>query len=165
MSDQHKDPDPRTDTTGARPGDARPSRPWLVPLATFLVGLLLGAAVLALTRGGDTASTVATTDPTARVTVTASPAPTGSPTVAEPAATPSDVTVTVPAECLELAQDARDAGGLLEDAATAARDLDANRLADIVRKMQTARDDLDTGASACQNARGGPTTGPSPTTS
>ena len=170
MSDQGRTPDPRPRTTGAttpaRDGsDSTGSRWWLLPLATFLAGLVLGAVVLAVTRDGGNESTVATTGPATTVTVTGAPGATGSPTSTEPGATPSGVTVTVPQECIELADDARAAGNLLEDAAAAARDLNADRLADIVRQMQTARQDLDTAAGACQNARGGATTQPSPTTS
>jgi hypothetical protein len=135
--------DPRT---GSRP----PVRgmTWLLPALTFVVGVVLGGVVVgAITSGDDGAGTA----PGGAGTATAggrSPGPAATPSPG----TSSGLTVTVPAECAALAADARDAANLLEQGATAARDLDADALADVARRMQDARDRLVARAEACGGA-------------
>jgi hypothetical protein len=137
------------------PATARPPRgsegplrrtTWLLPALTFVVGVVLGAVVVGAITSGDSSGTAAdsSTRGADRGTAGAGPAP--SPT------TSGDLTVTVPAECTALAGDARDAANLLEQAATAARDLDAGALADVARRMQDARDRLTAQADACRGA-------------
>jgi hypothetical protein len=120
---------------------------WLLPALTFVVGVVLGAVVVAAIDSGGGAGTAAdgsTAGPGGGTTATPTPS----------AGAPKDTTatMTVPAACAALAGDARDAAGLLEQAATAARDLDAKALADVARRMQVARDRLTAQADACQGA-------------
>jgi hypothetical protein len=118
---------------------------WLLPALTFVVGVVLGAVVVAITSGSDGAEPTAGGSAATRVggagaTPTPSPGASG------------DVSVTVPAECTALANDAQNAADLLNQAATAARDLDAKALADVARRMQDARDRLTKQADACRGA-------------
>lgn len=113
---------------------------WLLPALTFIVGVLLGGSVIAATRsGGDK---VATPPPT---TTQSSALPT-------PGATPSDATVTVPGPCLALSDEAQSILTEVDKAATAARDLNASRLGDIVRQLQQSRSTLEKQVTACRNA-------------
>jgi hypothetical protein len=119
---------------------------WLLPALAFVVGVVLGAVVVGAITSGDSSRTSADTSAggTGGSTARATPAPSASRS--------GDLTVTVPAECAALAGDARDAASLLEQAATAARDLDAGALADVARRMQDARDRLNAQAEACRGA-------------
>jgi hypothetical protein len=120
------------------------ARWWLIPAATFAVGVLLGVVVMAATQSEEGASTVAEATP--EVTASAAPAATGSPA--------PDATIVIPGECVQLAEDSQAAGNLIGQAATAAGDLDAARLADLVREMQATQETLQAGATACRSAAG-----------
>ena len=107
------------------------------------MGTVLGAVVVsAITSGADSAGSVAggTSSSAGGPSATATPSPSAR----------GDVTITVPAQCAEIADDAREATDLLNQAATAARDLDATALADVVRRMQDVRDRLAAKAGACR---------------
>ena len=141
------DPPPRAGARGGGEGRAR-RLSWLLPALTFVVGVALGAVVVsAVNSAGSGAGTTAGSARPA----TPGPGPAGARATPSPG-TSGDLTVTVPAECAALADDARDAANLLEQAATAARDLDAKALADVARRMQDARDRLAAQADACGGA-------------
>ena len=116
---------------------------WLIPAATFVVGLLLGGGViLATTSGGGDETAAGTTSPSA----SSSPSPTVSSSV------PPDRTITVPGECLALADDSQKVLDLVDQAVTSARDLDASGLSDVVRQLQQSRDSLDRNTQACRSS-------------
>lgn len=123
---------------------ARPRRNafWLVPAATFLVGLLLGGVLVAVTGSGDDAS----------AGPEASSGPTASPTTSGDASPRPAATVTVPGACLEVADSTQQLLALVRDAVTAARDLDASRLSSIVRQLQEEQSGLQQQANACRSA-------------
>jgi len=136
-------------SAGAPTGGDRSLRrlTWVLPALAFLVGVVLGAAVVgAIASGG--AGTAA--DGSADEQRGATRGTTAVPSPGQPRDTTA--TVTVPSECAALADDAQDAASLLEQAATAARDLDAKTLADVARRMRDARDHLTAQADACRGA-------------
>jgi hypothetical protein len=151
--DRAVDPD-RPSTEQDPPGGARPSRAaaagaegaagrptWWLPALAFVVGVVLGAVVVGAITSGSRTGTAAPSTAAAALggTATPSPRPSGD----------MSATVSVPAQCSALAADAQQAAALLEQAATAARDLDAKTLADVARRMQDVRDRLVAQADAC----------------
>ncbi len=121
------------------------SRFWLIPALTFLVGLVLGGAVIAAVgSGGDGAVTgsggTSSSTTSAPSTLTTSTSP--------------DATVTVPSACLQVADDSQALLGLVSNAVGAVRDLDAARLSDIVRQLRDAQNALSETATRCQEAAG-----------
>jgi hypothetical protein len=114
----------------------------------LVLGVIIGEVGVAALRpesgllGSSPGAAGSTATRTGGPDVTTGPAPSGTPAA----------TATVPAACAALAADARHAAQLLDEAATAARDLDAGRMADIVRRMQDARDALTAQSSACTGA-------------
>ena len=128
---------PHSQSTPHRAG----SRFWLLPALTFLVGLLLGGAVVGLSTSGDADDGAAASRPTQTVTVTPGAASD------RPAAT-----VTVPGPCLDVADSTDEVLRLVNRAATAARDLDASRLSAVVRELQERQADLTRKTSACRAA-------------
>lgn len=122
---------------------------WLVPLVTFLLGALIGGLGIGLlTRDGD------------------EPAPvTAPPTTASPT-TVSDQ-VAVPRACLQIAGQAQVLQGQLDQAVTAARDLDAARLAEMVRDIDGQQSALRRNTDICRQgaATAPPVTGPATVTS
>lgn len=119
------------------------SRFWLIPAATFLVGLVLGAAVLGLSRNGDG------TD------VADEPARGATPTVTVPATSPggrTPATVTVPGSCLDVADSTEELLALARQATEAARDLNASRLSSVVRQLQESQTRLQQQSNACRDA-------------
>ncbi len=115
---------------------------WWIPAATFAVGLLLGGGVIAATMSGDDADTSAG-PPTASASV---------PAASVSSSSPSGVTLTIPSECLQVAEDSQKVLDLVNDAATAVRDLDAAGLSDIVRDLQVGQEDLSAQAAACRDS-------------
>lgn len=104
----------------------------LVPVVTFLLGLALGAAVLGATRAGE---------PSAPVT---------SPVAVSPQPTPPDPAVAAPDPCLQAVDQAEVAYRILDDAVTAARELDARRLQELVDQVQQERARTQTLVGACR---------------
>jgi hypothetical protein len=132
-----------------RPAGPRHARRWLLPAFMLVLGVIMGAVAVAALKPdsgplGSPPGSAAGSTPTAtsRPDVPIGPARPGTP----------GATATVPAACAALAAEARRAAQLLDEAATAARDLDAGRMADIVRRMQDARDALTSQSSACTDA-------------
>jgi hypothetical protein len=115
---------------------------WLLPAITFVVGVALGAVVIGVTGTGS--------GPTSSPTPPANSRP--ATTTGTPSASATAVTVTVPEPCLRLADDSRNVLALVDDAAAAARDLDASKLSGIVRQLQAAQSTLKDRAAACQQA-------------
>ena len=68
----------------------------------------------------------------------------------------------MPAECLEVAGDSQNLVDLTQQAAAAARDLDAARLSDIVRQIDTAQSTLRSHADACRAVKGSLDAGSTP---
>ena len=134
--------DPHGGSTGASAPPTRTvgGRWWLIPVATFLVGLVLGGVISAALRPGD-ADPVAGSPPS----TSTSSAPTAS-----GAAQAATATVVVPAECLQVSQDSQALVELTKQAATAARELDAGRLSDVVRQLDQAQTTLRAHADACR---------------
>lgn len=120
----------------------QPRNAWWIPAATFAVGLLLGGGVIAATMSGGDGDTSAG-PPTASVSA---PAASASPSSS------SEVTLTIPSECLQVAEDSQKVLDLVNDAATAVRDLDAARLSDIVRDLQVGQKTLSDQAAACRDS-------------
>lgn len=144
-----------TAPTAASPPAQEPAwKQWsvLLPALTFLVGLALGAAVLGIAQTTDEG----VEGPTAG----GSAAPDASPS---PSPTSSDLTVVVPATCVEAAEKAELAFDVLQDAASAVRDLDARRLAEVVDLAQSEQPEVDRLVSACREAAGTRLLEPSPT--
>lgn len=120
--------DGRSSYDEPRSGRAR----WIVPLVTFLLGALLGGVGIGLVmRGGD------------------EPAPvTAAPTTATPTS-PADQ-VAVPRACLKIADEAEVLQGQLDQAMEAARDLDAARLAEMVRGIDEQQASLRKNTETCR---------------
>lgn len=146
MSDQT--PNARPDSGGgATASSARPARGGrltaLLPALTFLVGVLLGAVVVGVSGIGDEDGAVATPEPTATDPGTA-------PTTGTPDR--PDATVTVPGACLDAAEGTQDLLALVQEAATAAQELDAAELSSIVRQLQELQATLESVSSDCRSA-------------
>lgn len=141
---RHERPTALADQTGAR------GRAWslLLPALTFLAGLGLAAAVLGATGSDDAED--ATAQPT--------PSPTPSASPAQP-----ELVVRVPGPCLQSAERAEQAYALLERGVTAARDLDARALADLVDQVQRERPQVEALVQACREAAGDAVVQPTPT--
>jgi|tagenome__1003787_1003787.scaffolds.fasta_scaffold20686700_1 hypothetical protein len=124
---------------------------WVLPALTFVVGAVLGAVVVWVASFGDDGNTPAAAAPSSTTSTSAS-TPSAAGSAGASPASPGEVTVTVPAACSSLAQDARQAADVLTQAGVAARDLDSSRLADIARQMQDVRDRLSSQSAACTAA-------------
>jgi hypothetical protein len=136
-----------TDDNARPPADSAPTGGnggpvgWLIPAVTFLVGLVLGGLVIGLLRSdfGDGDGSAAGTTPS---TASATPAPSTS--LAEP--------ITIPGECVQIASDSQQLLDLVDQAVTAARDLDAEQLSSIVSQLQDQQQRVRDQAAACQQA-------------
>lgn len=117
----------------------------LLPVLTFVVGLVLGASALAITRTDDGGSS----PPLVQASPTQEPAAEPSPQLS-----PGALQVTVPAPCVRAAEKAEVAYDVLDDAVAAVRDFDARRLADIVDRAQAERALTEELVEACEDAAG-----------
>ena len=124
---------------------------WFIPVITFVVGLLLGGLVIGALRSGDSGTT-----PLASASPTASATGTGG------TAAPTTATVVVPAECLQVSDDAAVLNDLAKRAVTAARDLNAGELSAVVREIDTAQTALRKHADACRAVQASITGGTTP---
>ena len=115
----------------------------LLPVLTFLAGLVLGASALAITQTDDAEQPLAQASPTAEPSV--EPAPEVS---------PGALQVTVPAPCVRAAEKAEVAYEVLDDAVAAVRDFDARRLADLVDRAQAERALTEDLVEECETAAG-----------
>jgi len=117
----------------------------LLPALALVVGLVVGGLFVGLTDmgdSGDQASQVAKAAGSANST--ASPSSNSS--------SSSEMVLTVPQACLDLTDDSQDLLDLVEQAVTAARDLDASGLSAVVSKLQDAQERLRTQTEACRTA-------------
>jgi len=120
---------------------------WILPTLALVAGVVLGAV-----GGGTIASGADSGDS----------APVGPPSSATsvqgtgPSATPTgDLVVRVPSLCADLAAEAQGGIAVLGDAVTAARNLDAERFADVLQSFGTIRDRLGAGVGPCGSAAAG----------
>ena len=120
-----------------------------LPAATLLVGVLLGGAVVGAADVGDDGER-----PGPRATPTATPAP---------SADQADVVVRVPGPCVQLADRTEQAYALLDRGVTAARDLDARALADLVDEVQQNRPEVAALVSRCRSQAADAVVEPAPT--
>ena len=154
MSDTSPDSAPSPSGSGSSATEESAWKRWsvLLPALTFLVGLALGAAVIGVAQSTDEG--------------VEGPEALASPGAAAPSPTPTsgDLNVTIPASCVEAAEKAEFAYDVLQDAASAVRDLDARRLAEVVDLAQTEQAEVDRLISACREAAGSSLLEPDPST-
>jgi hypothetical protein len=131
---------------------------YLLPAIALVAGLLIGGVFVALTgigAGGSSGTSGQAVSNGAAATGSESP---GSGTAgstsatAEASASPTDITITVPAECVQLTNDSQRLLDLVDQAVTAARDLDATRLSEIVSQLKQAQEQLQQQTDACRAA-------------
>lgn len=116
------------------PEPERRRRPWLWPVVTLLLGLVIGGAGVGFFMHG-------------RQAPVAAPAP--SPTAA-PTPTADVTAVNVPRACLRIADEAKVLQAQLDAAIEAARDLNASELSDLVRQIDEQQNALQTHAQVCR---------------
>lgn len=125
----------------AAPGQTPTStRYWLFPALTFIIGLALGAVVIAVGEPDISDSAGAAVAPPTAV-ASATPSAAGG---------PSDRTVTVPASCEQGLDRARTALSTVGDAVDALRALDTARLQQLLDQLQRARQEVDRLADQCR---------------
>ena len=117
----------------------------LLPVLTFVTGLVLGASALAITQSADTGAQ----QPLAQASPTEEPDVEPTPEVS-----PGALRVTVPAPCVRAAEKAEVAYEVLDDAVAAVRDFDARRLADLVDRAQAERALTEELVEECETAAG-----------
>lgn len=134
---------PENPTDSASPNDESAWKRWsvLLPALTFLVGLALGAAVVGVASTSDDGVEGPSAQQTAAPPLSPSPAS-------------SDLVVTIPAACVEAAEKAELAFDVLQDAASAVRDLDARRLAEVVDLAQAEQTEVDRLVNECRSQAG-----------
>jgi hypothetical protein len=130
------------DASSAEPPQSPARFDFWIPAMMLILGLILGGGLVWLVTmdGSDDASEVA--DNTAT-----SAAPTVTTT-----STTTDLEVTVPAECLDLADNTQQILDLIDEAVAAAADLDAGALSEVVSELEAAQADLETQSQACEDA-------------
>ncbi len=118
----------------ATPGPRRSRARWIVPLVTFVLGLVLGAGGIGLAlRGGP------------------EPAPAAAPPTASPSpATGESAQVAVPRACLRIADEAKVLQDRIDQAVAAARDLDAAELSDLVRQIDEQQTAIRASSDVCR---------------
>ncbi len=117
----------------------------MLPAVTFLLGLLLGAVVVAAS-GDDEDQTAAPAAPSAVPTPSAE----------------GQLTVRVPGPCLRAADEAEQAYAVLEQGVAAARDLDARRLQELVDTVQRERPQVEALVRACREQAAAALASPAP---
>lgn len=131
----------------------RPSRvSYLVPAVALVVGLVVGGGFVALTGLGTGSGSAEQTGPGGETSGTGPTS--GETAVSSPGSGPSptDIEITVPAECVQLTNDSQRLLDLVTEAAAAARDLDASRLSVVVSQLQQAQQQLQQQTDACRSA-------------
>lgn len=133
-----------SDESNPEPVQAPGRYDFWIPAMMLVLGLILGGGLVWLVTmdGSDDGSDSADATPTsAAPTVTAT-------------STTTDVEVTVPAECLDLADNTQEILDLVDEAVAAVGDLDAGALSDVVSQLETAQADLESQSQACESAAG-----------
>lgn len=131
---------------GAQPrseGSGGPPRGWLLPVVTFVLGALIGVALMGLARSGS-GDDQAKESPPAGSTASSAASPSQSPL--------TTTAVVVPSACLAIADQAQELQGLMTTAATAARDLDASKLSDMVRQVGQVQAQIRASTADCRAA-------------
>ncbi len=107
---------------------------WLriLPVATFVVGMMLGGLLIGLTRDDDRS---------AAAPVEQAPSPTGSPS--------SDTTVTVPGACAEAVREVELAVELMREGASAVRDVQPEELVRVLNSLEDTQARLEQLTQAC----------------
>lgn len=139
---------PATSTTSSTATSTESGwRRWsvLLPALTFAVGLALGAAVVGVSELGGSSADEEVAAPSSTSTPTPEP---------DAAPSPSALLITVPAPCVQAAEQAETAYDVLDRAVTAVRELDARQLADVVDAAQTERAETEALVDACRAAAG-----------
>lgn len=118
----------------AGPAPRRGRTRWIVPLVTFVVGVVLGAGGIGLVlRGGD------------------EPPPTAAPATASASPTTGEsAQVAVPRACLRIADEAKVLQDRIDQAVAAARDLDAAELSDLVRQIDEQQTAIRASSDVCR---------------
>ncbi len=150
---------PPPPTTPSTPTATGPSGGvmWMIPALTFLAGVILGGVIIWVsTSSSRSNSGTGAAIPTVTKTLT----PTDGTSVPGTAAT-----LSVPAQCLKVADDSKAVMDLVNQSVAAARDLDASKLSDLVRQIQAAQKTLQTDAASCQHATASLPSAPTPATS
>lgn len=125
---------PASTSGGMREDSERRSRRgWLLPLVALIIGIVLGGGGVGLVMNARQA-----------------PAPAPAPTTAAPSPSGDVTPVNVPRACLRIADEAKVLQGLLDQAVTAARDLNASELSDLVRQIDEQQNALQTHAQVCR---------------
>lgn len=119
------------------PGGSRSAAFVLVPAATFLVGLLLGAA-LVWVAGPDQS----TPDDEPRTET--------SPTAPASPSTPAAEDLVIPADCVQAVESAREVVDRLRQAVDAVSNLDTERLLDILDELERLDRQIREDASECR---------------
>ena len=114
----------------------------LVPAATFLVGLALGAALVWVAQPSDSGGG-SEAQPSPGVSVSPSTSPSGPPTASRS-----------PGPCVRAAQDAEQVIRLVREAVTALGALDAARLEELVDEMELLDEQVRDDARLCREASG-----------
>ncbi|CAN5337877.1 hypothetical protein BH20ACT5_BH20ACT5_16580 [soil metagenome] len=112
---------------------------WVLPAATFIVGLVIGFAVWGTSGDDDDEGALSDTTPS----LTASPG--------DGEDIGQTVTVAVPQACLDAIDESEQSLDLLEQAATAISDLDAARLQEIVDELQDASEQIRSLGTECRD--------------
>lgn len=129
----------------------------MIPALTFLVGVILGGVIIWVsTSSSRSNSGISTAIPTVAETVTPSHSASSPGTAA---------TLSVPAQCLQVADDSKAVVDLVNQSVNAVRDLDASKLSDLVRQIQAAQKTLQADATSCQQATASLPPALTPTTS
>lgn len=119
---------------------------WLLPALAFVVGIVLGGVVVGVGAFGGSDDA----EPSASVTSE----PEEPADEEEPATSPSDVLVRVPAQCLEAADGAEQVARQVDDVVEAVRALDARRLQELLDEFQQLQPDIQALADRCREVAG-----------
>jgi len=109
----------------------------LLPAATFVVGLILGGLLIGLSSTGDSADDPADPEPS------------------QTSATPTDeaTAVVVPASCAEASREAETAVELMRDGAAAVRDVETERLAQVLNDLEDTQARLEKLSAECSQVK------------
>ncbi|HEY6744352.1 MAG TPA: hypothetical protein VI357_01410 [Mycobacteriales bacterium] len=113
---------------------------WIIPVLTFVVGLLLGGGVIAASKADGDDGTASTAQDRSGAGPTASPLPSG------------DATITVPASCADGLDRAERAFEAADAGLAALRDLDTAKVRQVLDELQRLRPEITRLAGACRTA-------------
>jgi hypothetical protein len=125
---------------------------WLLPVLTFLLGCLLGGVVIAAGASGDVEEVAAAPEATTAPGEAGAEDGTADETETEPES--EDVEVQVPESCLAAADGAVVAANRIDNVVEAVRDLDAQRLQELVDEVQEQQPRVRELAERCRSTAG-----------